>query len=95
MIPLLGTYAALAQLKTTVMNRDIVKVYTDTEITVTHLKNILAENNIESLLKNDYDSGVSAGFVAGTTSSVELYVFIKDQAQAEALVKRFIEDLQK
>ncbi len=96
MIPLLGTYYSLFHSKKIIMNADeLVKIYTDTEMTIVHLKKVLAENGIESLVKNEFESGVSAGFVAGTTSSVELYVFANDQVKAKPIVQQFIEDLQK
>ncbi|WP_185968823.1 putative signal transducing protein [Carboxylicivirga sp. M1479] len=74
---------------------DLIKVYSDTELTITHLKNVLADAGIESLIKNDYESGVSAGFVAGTLSAIDLYVFAKDEEKARPVVEKFISELQK
>ena len=96
MIPLLGTYCTLSNLKMIIMSQEeLVKVYSDTEMTVTHLKKILDRSGIESLIKNDFESGISAGFVAGTTSSVELFVLVRDQKKAEAVIQQFIDELQK
>lgn len=74
---------------------DIVNIYSDTELTVSHLKNVLSENGIESMIKNDFESGVSAGFVAGTVTSVDLYVMVKDEERARVLVEQFVRDLKK
>jgi len=93
MISLLGVYIHLFNLTKEVME-DIVRIYTDTELTVSHLKNVLADNGIESMIKNDFESGVSAGFVAGTTTSVDLYVFNKDEQKAQAIVAKFKSELQ-
>ena len=94
MIPLLGTYIHMYNLNQLIME-DLVNVYSDTELTVSHLKNILADNGIESMVKNDFESGVSAGFVAGTQSSVDLYVFSKDADKAKPIVDKFISELKK
>ena len=95
MIPLLGVYYLLFNQNFRIMSNDIVNIYSDTELTVSHLKNVLAENGIESMIKNDFESGVSAGFVAGTVSSVDLYVLLKDEERARMVVEQFIQDLNK
>ncbi len=74
---------------------DLVNIYSDTELTVSHLKNILADNGIESMIKNDFESGVSAGFVAGSPSAVDLFVFAKDVNRAQEIIENFKNDLQK
>jgi hypothetical protein len=94
MIPLLGVYNQLFNQNLRNMN-DIVNIYSDTELTVSHLKNVLSENGIESMIKNDFESGVSAGFVAGTVTSVDLYVMVKDEERARVLVEQFVRDLKK
>ncbi|WP_439181674.1 putative signal transducing protein [Carboxylicivirga taeanensis] len=74
---------------------DIVKIYTDTELTISHLKNVLADKGIESMVKNDFESGVSAGFVAGAVNSVDLYVLQKDELRAREVTEQFIRELNK
>ncbi|MCU4154859.1 DUF2007 domain-containing protein [Carboxylicivirga sp. A043] len=74
---------------------DLINIFSDTELTVSHLKNTLADNGIESMIKNDYESGVSAGFVAGTQTSVDLYVFSKDVEKAQPIVDKFVIELKK
>ncbi|WP_430814617.1 putative signal transducing protein [Carboxylicivirga sp. RSCT41] len=94
MIPLLGTYIYMFNLNQFIME-DLINIYSDTELTVSHLKNILADNGIESMIKNDFESGVSAGFVAGTPSSVDLFVFSKDAHRARPIVDKFLSELKK
>ncbi|MBS2211674.1 DUF2007 domain-containing protein [Carboxylicivirga mesophila] len=74
---------------------DIVNIYSDTELTVSHLKNVLADKGIESMIKNDFESGVSAGFVAGTVTSVDLYVMAKDELRAREIVEQFVNELKR
>ncbi|WP_430810642.1 MULTISPECIES: putative signal transducing protein [unclassified Carboxylicivirga] len=75
--------------------KDIVNIYSDTELTVMHLKNVLADKGIEAMVKNDFQSGVSAGFVAGSATSVDLYVLLKDEVRARAIVETFVKELKK
>ncbi len=75
--------------------KDIVNIYSDTELTVAHLKDVLAENGIEAMIKNDFESGVSAGFVAGSVTSVDLYVLAKDEARAREITEQFVSELKK
>lgn len=96
MIPLLGAFITLLNHKPNIMaTQELINVFTDTEITIVHLKKILAENGIESLIKNDNESGVSAGFVAGTVTSVDLYIFAKDEEKARPIIENFVANLEK
>lgn len=94
MIPLLGVYTTILTTKNKAMD-DLVRIFSDTELTVTHLKNLLADSGIESMVKNDFESGVSAGFVAGTTSTVDLYVLEKDLELARPVVEQLKKELKK
>ncbi len=73
---------------------DLVHIFCNTQLTVNHLKNILAENGITSLIKNDYESGNAAGFVAGTSANIDLYVQKVDGANAKDIVEKFKASLQ-
>lgn len=68
---------------------DMVHVFSNTELTVTHLKNILEDNGITSLMRNDFESGNSAGFVGGTNTSVDLYVQKVDEEKAKPIIEEF------
>ncbi len=68
---------------------DIVHVFSNTELTVMHLKNILEDNGISSLVRNDYESGNSAGFVGGTSTSIDLYIQKVDEERAMPIIDEF------
>nr|WP_321450289.1 DUF2007 domain-containing protein [uncultured Carboxylicivirga sp.] len=74
---------------------DMVHVFCNTELTITHLKNVLADNGISSLIRNDYESGNSAGFVGGTSTSVDLYIQKTDEAKAKPIIEEFAKSLKK
>ncbi|MFA5418049.1 MAG: DUF2007 domain-containing protein [Bacteroidales bacterium] len=66
--------------------KDLIKIFTGTEIAVIQVKEILDENGIPTLMKNGYQSGISAGFIGGTPSTIELYVLEEDKERAEVIV---------
>lgn len=70
-------------------DNDIVKVFTGSEITVNLLKAELEEEGIPSLIKNDFQTGLSAGFVAGIPSVVDLFVNEMDRKRAAIIVRDF------
>ncbi|MCU4174743.1 putative signal transducing protein [Carboxylicivirga sp. N1Y90] len=70
-------------------NSSILHVFSGTEITVNHLKNILEENNVPSLIKNDYAAGQSAGFMGGTPFAIDLYIQEVDKDKAEPIIEKF------
>jgi hypothetical protein len=71
----------------------IIRVYTGTEISVIHLKEELEESGISVMLQNDFGSGVSAGFVGGVPSAIDLYILKSDFDKAEPIIKDFIENI--
>ncbi|WP_296618573.1 DUF2007 domain-containing protein [Marivirga sp.] len=66
--------------------KDMIKVYTDSEINVEMVRAELAKIGIPSLVKNDFKSGVMAGFGA-SPNAVELYVNPSDLDEATSLVQ--------
>lgn len=66
--------------------KDMVKIYTDSEINVEMIRVELAKIGIPSLVKNEFKSGVMAGFGA-LPYAVELYVNPSDLDEATTLVK--------
>jgi hypothetical protein len=73
---------------------DLIRVYTGTEVSVIHLKEELEESGISVLLQNDFQSGISAGFVGGVPSSIDLYINKSDVEIADPIIKDFIENIQ-
>jgi hypothetical protein len=63
--------------KTTNMSseeEDYKRIYTGSEVNVMHLQNILEEQDIPSRVRNDFDSGLRAGFGGGLPGQVQLFV---------------------
>jgi hypothetical protein len=68
---------------------DLIRIYTGTEISVIHLKEELEECGIDVLLQNDFQSGMSADFVGGIPSSIDIYIKKTDLGKAEPIIEDF------
>jgi len=68
---------------------NLIRVFTGTEINADLLKDQLEEIGIAALVKNDYQSGISVGFVGGTPSSIDVYIQESDLKEAEPIIKEF------
>lgn len=55
-------------------NSNLIRVYSGTELTVNLLKDELEKFGISSMIRNDFNSGVSAGFSGGVPSSIDLFI---------------------
>jgi hypothetical protein len=49
------------------------RVYTGSEVNVQHLQNLLEEQGIPTRVRNDFDSGLRAGFGGGLPGQVLLF----------------------
>lgn len=75
---------------------DLVLLYTGTEINAKVLKDILEDNKIGAMIKNDMKSGLSAGFGGGyMETAANLYVAEKNLEKAQKLLNQFLESLNK
>ena len=72
-------------------NNNLIRVYTGTEITVNLLKDELEKIGIPGIIQNDYNSGIIAGFSAGTSSAVDLFIQEPDLKKAEQIISEFIQ----
>ena len=61
---------------------DYKRVYTGSEVNVMHLENILQEEGIATRVRNDFDSGLRAGFGGGLPGQVQLFVFSEQYEKA-------------
>lgn len=68
---------------------DIVRVFSDTALTVNLIKSELEKIGIPSLIKNDFQSGVIAGFGGGLPNAVDLYVNHADYENALTVIEEF------
>lgn len=70
-------------------NSEIVRVFSGTEIIVNLLKAELESIGIMGMVKNEYHSGISAGFSGGVPSSVDLFVLETDLEKAKLFIEEF------
>ena len=65
------------------------RVYTGTEITENLLKQELESAGIATMIKDDFNSGISAGFSGGVPSAIDLYIQESDFEKAEPIIIEF------
>jgi hypothetical protein len=69
----------------------LICVYSGTELTVNLLKKELEDAGIPALVKNDFKSGISAGFSGGVPSAIDLFIQESDVKEAEPIISEFKE----
>jgi len=72
-------------------NNNLIRIYSGTELTVNLLKDELEGSGIPSMIQNDFNSGVSAGFSGGVPSAIDLFIQEHDLGKAEPIVNEFRE----
>ncbi|NQU53096.1 MAG: DUF2007 domain-containing protein [Bacteroidetes bacterium] len=70
----------------------IVLVYTGNEVTVERIKVNLEMEGIIPIVKDGFNSGLSAGFVGGVPSGIDLFVLDSDFEKAIEIVKVIVEE---
>lgn len=76
----------------TMKNEDkLVRVFSGSEVSVILLKAKLEEVNISSVIQNDFQSGISAGFAGSTPTGVDLYIREGDLTLADPILQKFQE----
>lgn len=68
-------------------NNELVRIFIGTEVEVSYAKAELEAHGISALIKNAFQSGLAAGFVGGTPSSVDLLVAEQDLPKATEVLK--------
>lgn len=71
-------------------NNKLTRVFTGTELTVNLLKNELEESGIAGIIRNDFNSGISAGFSGGVSSAIDLFIQECDLEKAEPIIGEFV-----
>ncbi len=71
---------------------ELVRIYTGSEISVILLKGELEQAEIQCMIQNDFDAGLSAGFVSGVPSAIDLYIQQSDLNKAEPIIREFLEN---
>ena len=65
--------------------KNLIKLHTDSAITIERMAHVLHENDIASMIKDNNAAGVIAGF--GTIqNSVSMFVSESDRSKAEELI---------
>ncbi len=70
--------------------KKLARVFTGTEVQVNLLKSELEKEGIFGIIRNDFQSGVMAGFGAGVPSAIDLYIQEHDLERAEPVINEFI-----
>ena len=67
----------------------LVRVYVGTEMTCLVMKSLLEEIGVTGMIKNDFRSSIQVGYVSGTPSSIELYIYESDLDKSATIIKDF------
>ena len=68
-----------------------INLFTGSLIQIQRLQLDLDENEIPSLVKNNFQSGIRSGFYGGSPSLVELFIFEEDKEKALPILDKFKE----
>lgn len=71
---------------------DYRRVYTGSEVNVQHLQNLLEEKDIPTRIRNDFDSGLRAGFGGGLPGQVLLFAKSENYEEALRITKETFPD---
>ena len=66
-----------------------IKLFTGSLIQIQRLQLDLDDNEIPSLVKNNFQSGLRSGFYGGSPSQVQLYIFDEDEEKALPILEKF------
>ena len=69
---------------------NLIRVYTGTEILVSLLKDELENTGIFCIVRNDFNSGLTAGFGGGLPSAIDLLIQESDMMKAEPIINEFL-----
>jgi len=68
-----------------------INFFTGSLIQIQRLQLDLDDNEIPSLVKNNFQSGLRSGFYGGSPSLVELFIFEEDKEKATPILEKFKE----
>jgi hypothetical protein len=70
-----------------------VKFFVGSLIEIQRLQLDLDDQNIPSLVKNNFQSGLRSGFYGGSPSQVELFIFERDVDKAKPVLEAFEKEM--
>jgi hypothetical protein len=74
------------------MSEEYTRVFTESQILVSRLQDLLGEKEIHSRIQNDAESGRLAGFGTPLNSS-QLFILKKDLEKAKPIIDRYNEEI--
>jgi hypothetical protein len=72
------------------MENNLFKAFTGSEIEVLLLQGELEANNISSMKRDGFASGLRAGFYGGSPSSVDLFIEESELEKATPIIEEFL-----
>jgi hypothetical protein len=66
-----------------------INLFTGSLIEIQRLQIDLDENEIPSMVKNNFQSGLRSGFYGGSPSQVQLFIFEEDREKALPILEAF------
>ncbi|MGA9237980.1 DUF2007 domain-containing protein [Robiginitalea sp.] len=77
------------------VNKDgYVHLYSGSEVRVILLKGLLEDKGIQTMVQNEFQSGVFAGFPGGTGTTIRLKIHPSDLENAQSILEDFIQNQQ-
>ncbi len=70
-----------------------VNLFTGSLIEIQRLQIDLDDNEIPSMVKNNFQSGLRSGFYGGSPSQVQLFIFEEDREKALPILESFKEQM--
>lgn len=70
-----------------------VRLFTGSLIEIQRLQLDLDDGKIPSMVKNNFQSGLRAGFYGGSPSQVELFIYEEDLKEAQQILASFKEEM--
>ena len=70
-----------------------VRLFTGSLIEIQRLQLDLDDQQIPSMVKNNFQSGLRAGFYGGSPSQVELFIYEEDMDEATKILEAFKEEM--
>lgn len=69
-------------------------IYSGSEVRVIMLKGLLEKVGVKGIMKNEFQSGISAGFGGGSVNTVQLQVHESELEKVRPIVEDFIKNQQ-
>ncbi len=66
-----------------------IKIFVGSLIEIQRLQIDLDENEIPSMVRNNFESGLRSGFYGGSPSQVELFIYDEDKEKAISILENF------